>query len=51
MEYIINNSNLSYLQVKSQDFLSKNYKNKYYKIIKTKILAYINLCQGFFSLN
>ncbi|WP_348735502.1 hypothetical protein [Spiroplasma endosymbiont of Ammophila pubescens] len=48
MKYIINNSNLSDLQAKSQDFLSKNYKNKYYKRIKTKIFAYINLCKDFF---
>ncbi len=48
MIYIINNSNLSDLQAKLQHFLSKNYKNKYYKIIKIKIFAYINLCKEFF---
>ncbi len=48
MKYIINNSNLSDLQAKLQDFLSKNYQNKYYKKIKTKIFAYINLCKEFF---
>ncbi|WP_348736290.1 hypothetical protein [Spiroplasma endosymbiont of Ammophila pubescens] len=48
MKYIINNSNLGDLQAKLQDFLSKNYKNKYYKRIKTKIFAYINLCKEFF---
>ncbi len=48
MKYIINNSNLSDLQAKLQDFLSKNHQNKYYKRIKKKIFAYINLCKEFF---
>ncbi len=48
MKYIINNSNLSDLQAKLQDFLSKNNQNKYYKRIKKKIFAYINLCKEFF---
>ncbi len=48
MKYIINDFNLSDLQAKFQDFLSKNYQNKYYKRIKKKIFAYINLCKEFF---
>ncbi len=48
MKYIINNSNLSDLPAKLQDFLSKNHQNKYYKRIKKKIFAYINLCKYFF---
>ncbi|WP_348736097.1 hypothetical protein [Spiroplasma endosymbiont of Ammophila pubescens] len=48
MKYIINDSNLSDLQAKLQDLLSKNYQNKYYKRIKKKIFAYINLCKEFF---
>ncbi len=47
MKYIVNDFNLSDLQAKLQDFLSKNYQNKYYKRIK-KIFAYINLCKDFF---
>ncbi len=48
MNYIINNSNSSDLQAKLQYFLNKNHQNKYYKRIKKKIFAYINLCKDFF---
>ncbi len=48
MKYIVDDFNLSDLQAKLQDFLSKNYQNKYYKRIKKKIFAYINLCKEFF---
>ncbi|ALA97382.1 Spiroplasmavirus-related protein [Spiroplasma kunkelii CR2-3x] len=49
MKYIINNFNLFYLQVKLKNFLSKNYKNKYYnKRIKQKIFSYINLCNDYY---
>ncbi|UZQ29827.1 MAG: hypothetical protein OHM56_11975 [Spiroplasma phoeniceum] len=48
MKYIINNFNLSDLQAKLRDFLSKKHQNKYYKRIKKKIFAYINLCKEFF---
>ncbi|WP_204305209.1 hypothetical protein [Spiroplasma citri] len=44
MKYIINNFNLFDLQAKLKNFLSKNYKNKYYKRIKQKyfhILIYV----------
>ncbi len=51
MKYIINNYNLSDLQAKFQDFLSKNCQNKYYKRIETKIFAYINLCKNSFLEN
>ncbi|WP_374696760.1 hypothetical protein [Spiroplasma endosymbiont of Polydrusus formosus] len=37
MKYIINDSNLSDLQAKLQDFLSKNYKNKYFKMPNCKV--------------
>ncbi|WP_281268830.1 hypothetical protein [Spiroplasma phoeniceum] len=40
MKYIINNFNLFDLQAKLKIFLSKNYKNKYYKRIKQKIFSY-----------
>ncbi len=48
MKYIVDDFNLSDLQAKLQDFLSKNYQNKYYKRIKKKIFSYINLCKEFF---
>ncbi|ALA97686.1 Spiroplasmavirus-related protein [Spiroplasma kunkelii CR2-3x] len=51
MKYIINNFNLFDLQAKFKNFLSKNYKNKYYKKIKQKIFSYINLCNDYYINN
>ncbi|AXF95768.1 hypothetical protein [Spiroplasma phoeniceum] len=51
MKYIINNFNLFDLQAKLKNFLSKNYKNKYYKRIKQKIFSYINLCNDYYNGN
>ncbi|AXF96684.1 hypothetical protein [Spiroplasma phoeniceum] len=51
MKYIINNFNLFDLQAKLKSFLSKNYKNKYYKRIKQKIFSYINLCNNYYNGN
>ncbi len=51
MKYIINDSNLSDLQAKLQNFLIKNCQNKYYKRIKKYLYILIYVRNFLFKLS
>lgn len=51
MKYIISRNDFPDLQAKIKYFLSQNYKNKYYKKLKSKIMSYLSLCSDYYVLN